>query len=225
MSAASARLLDHVDAVLFDLDGTLLDTAPDLVHALHCVCTEEGQEKPAIELAAGHVSNGAVGLIKCAFPEADEASVERLRARLVEIYEQNICTHTVPYPGVTALLQELQAAGIPWGVVTNKIHRLALPVLQQSGLHSDCKVLVGGDTAARSKPHPDPILYALDAMGAAATRSVYVGDAEKDVIAGNAAGVTTVAASWGYILPGQQPHQWNADYTIDQPGELLTLTI
>lgn len=224
MSAQQLRLLDQIDAVLFDLDGTLLDTARDLVHALHSVCDEEGQDKPPVTLAAPYVSTGAVGLVKLAFPQADGSKVERLRHRLVELYEQNICVHTAPYPGITELLDGLQAANIPWGVVTNKMRYLALPIMQQLGLYEDCKVLVGGDTAARSKPHPDPILHALDAMGIAAHRSIYVGDAEKDVIAGNAAGATTIAASWGYIPPEQEAHQWNADYTIDCPGDLLTLT-
>ncbi len=223
MNAATKRLLDSIDGVLFDLDGTLLDTARDLVAALHAVCAEEDQHKPDAELAARYVSMGAVGLVQLAFPEAGEERVDKLRWRLVDIYKQNICQHTVPYPGVTEVLDHLNSAGIPWGVVTNKMRYLALPIMEQLGLLAHCQTLVGGDTAARSKPHPDPILHALTDMGIAAERSIYVGDAEKDVLAGRAAGATTVAASWGYIPPGQKPHQWNADYTIDRPAELLAL--
>lgn len=223
MNSGPTRVLATVDCVLFDLDGTLLDTARDLVHALHRVCDEEDQSQPEAELASRYVSTGAAGLIKLAFPDVDDDTVERLRQRLVEIYEQNICTHTVPYPGITELLDALHTENIPWGVVTNKMHYLALPIMEQLGLYEHCQTLVGGDTAARNKPHPDPILHALDELGVAPGKAVYVGDAEKDVLAGQAAGATTVAASWGYILPGQAPHEWNADYTIDRPADLLTL--
>lgn len=218
-------LLDSIDGVLFDLDGTLLDTARDLVHALHAVCAEQNQDKPDAELAARYVSTGAAGLVQLAFPQADEGTVDKLRWRLVDIYQQNICRYTAPYPGVIDVLTHLDNAGIPWGVVTNKMRYLALPIMEQLGLSVNCKTLVGGDTAARNKPHPDPILYALADMDIAANRSIYVGDAKKDVLAGKAAGATTVAASWGYIPPGQKPHEWSADYTIDQPADLLTLAV
>lgn len=223
MSIASARLLDCTDAVLFDLDGTLLDTAPDLVNALHRVCAEEAQPKPAAATAARHVSTGAIGLIQLAFPEHDDDQRELLRQRLVSIYEDNLCVHTRVYDGMHAVLDALDAADITWGVVTNKMRYLAEPILQTLDLLQRCAVVVGGDTAARNKPHPDPIHHALAELGIEPQQSVYVGDAEKDVLAGKAAGTRTVAVTWGYIIPGHNPHHWNADYTIQRPAELLAL--
>jgi len=225
MSAVPPRLIDRVDAVLFDLDGTLLNTAPDLVRSLHAVCVEEQNPKPEAELAARYVSTGAVGLVRLAFPEADDDTVDRLRWRLVEIYEASLCVDTAPYHGVIELLDQLNSSGIRWGIVTNKMRYLALPIVEQLGLAEFCGTLVGGDTAARSKPHPDPILHALNDLGVSAENAVYVGDAEKDILAGKAAGTHTIAVTWGYTPPGQNPHDWDADYTIEHPRDLLALGV
>jgi len=224
MTQPAPRLLDTIEAILFDLDGTLLDTAKDLVHALNLVCDEQQQRRPIAETAASFVSQGAIGLVMHAFPHLSRDEAEPLRARLVAIYEENLCVHTAPYKGVPEMLAQLDQQNIPWGVVTNKMHYLAEPILEQIGLLENCRTLVGGDTAARNKPHPDPILYALDALGVTADNAVYMGDAEKDIQAGKAANATTIAASWGYIVPGQSPHDWDADYTIDHPGDLLALS-
>ena len=223
MSASPALLTDDLACVLFDLDGTLLDTAPDLVSALHAVCAEESVEPPAYELAAGNVSNGAIGLTRLAFPHVDASSQERLCARLVETYRNNICMRTRPYPGVVEMLAQLERRSIRWGVVTNKLEHLAGLILAELDLRERCAVLVGGDTAARNKPHPDPIEHALRATGHAARAVAYVGDHEKDIIAGRAAGVRTIAVTWGYILPEQNPFSWGADYTIERPEELFGL--
>jgi 2-phosphoglycolate phosphatase len=219
------RLLGSANAILFDLDGTMLDTAPDLVNAVNLVCAEQAVTPPDFDTAARQVSNGAIGLTRLAFPDADEATQTQLCARLVELYAENICIHTKPYPGMLEVLDHLNAENIPWGVVTNKMHRLALPILKTLGLYEHCKTLVGGDTAARNKPHPDPILHALDELGYAAESVVYVGDHRKDVQAGQAAGTRTVAVTWGYTIAGEDPVTWGADYTIDLPDELLELTI
>jgi phosphoglycolate phosphatase len=223
MTIAGTRLLDYTNVVLFDLDGTLLDTAPDLVNALHKVCDEAGQARPPAELAARYVSTGAIGLVKLAFPDRDADALEPLRQRLVTIYESNICEQTKIYAGMADVLDALDASGARWGVVTNKLKYLAEPILEQLDLLRRCATVVGGDTAAQSKPHPAPIHFALAEMGARAENAVYIGDAEKDVLAGKAAGTRTVAATWGYIIPGHDPHEWDADYTIDHPRDLLTL--
>ena len=223
MSSVSTRLLDHAEAVLFDLDGTLLDTARDLVNALHIVCSEEQQPAPDVALAAQYVSTGAIGLVRLAFPGHDEAALELLRRRLVTTYEQNLCIHTAPYPGINDVLDELDRAGVAWGVVTNKMKYLAEPILDHLDLLRRCATVVGGDTAAQNKPHPAPIHFALAAMRVKPDRAVYVGDAEKDIIAGKAAGTRTIAVTWGYIIPGHDPYGWNADYTIDEPKQLLNL--
>ena len=217
-------LLDSAEAILFDLDGTLLDTARDLVRVLHLVCDEEAQDKPDPALAGRYVSHGAVGLVTLAFPDADDHTRERLRQRLVTLYEDSLVVDTHPYPGTLEMLAELDTRGIAWGIVTNKMRYLAEPIIEHFGLHTRCRTLVGGDTAARNKPHPDPILHALAELGAEPGGAVYVGDAEKDIVAGRAAGTRTVGVSWGYVPPGDaQPHEWAADYTIDHPRDLLTL--
>jgi N-acetyl-D-muramate 6-phosphate phosphatase len=220
---AGQRLLDQTQAVLFDLDGTLLDTARDLVNALEIVCAAQGQQAPDPQLASRYVSHGAIGLVRLAFPQLDSAELEPLRAQLVQSYQQNICVHTVAYPGMLDVLEELDKSGIAWGVVTNKLRFLAEPILTKLGLHHRCATLVGGDTAAYNKPHPAPIEFALRELGVQPADAVYVGDAEKDVLAGKAAGTRTIAVTWGYIVPGENPADWSADYTIDQPQELLTL--
>jgi 2-phosphoglycolate phosphatase len=223
MTIASTRLLDYTKAVLFDLDGTLLDTARDLVNALEMVCAEEGHPGPDKQLAAQNVSNGAIGMVRVTFPNLDAANHERLRARLVAIYEQNLVVYTVPYPGVLETLDQLATAGVRWGVVTNKLKYLAVPILEQVGLLDRCAIVVGGDTAARNKPHPDPIQLAMHEMGVTPEHVAYVGDAEKDVLAGKAAGTRTIAVTWGYIVPDTDPYQWNADYTIEHPEQLINL--
>ncbi len=223
MTIASTRLLDYAEAVLFDLDGTLLDTARDLVNALEIICAEERHPAPEAGVAAHYVSTGGIGLVRLAFPEHDAAAQELLRQRLVTTYEQNLCIHTDAYPGIRKVLDELDHAGIAWGVVTNKMKYLADPILEQLDLRRRCATVVGGDTAAQNKPHPAPIQFALNEMGVKPEQAVYVGDAEKDVIAGKAAGTGTIAVTWGYIIPGHDPYSWDADYTIDEPEQLLNL--
>ncbi|MCP4002306.1 MAG: HAD-IA family hydrolase [Gammaproteobacteria bacterium] len=218
-------LLHTLDAVLFDLDGTLLDTAPDLANALFTVCANQNVTPPEYSLIAQHVSTGAIGLTRLAFPEHPEEIQQSLCQQLVEIYSAHICEQTRPYPGITEMLSRLEDETISWGVVTNKLERLALPILEKLNLLTNCRVVVGGDTAARNKPHPDPINYALDKLGLAAESVAYVGDHRKDVQSGQAAGTLTVACSWGYIISNEDPNSWGADYTIDHPEELLTLLL
>jgi 2-phosphoglycolate phosphatase len=221
MTAADLLLIDTVQAVLFDLDGTLLDTARDLVGALHVVCTEENLPAPPLELASQYVSTGAIGLVRLASPAAHDDELERLRARLVTIYEGNICNATAPYPGVIELLADIESRNIPWGIVTNKLRYLAEPILAELGLAARYATLVGGTCAGHNKPHPAPINKALAELNVPAHKAVYVGDAGKDIVAGQAAGTATVAVTWGYTLPGEEPHSWGADYTIDTPQALL----
>jgi len=223
MNTDRNSLLTSSRAVLFDLDGTLLDTARDLVHALHQVCDEQSQPAPDGGYASRHVSTGAIGLVRLAFPDRSDDELEPLRQRLVEIYENNLVVHTVAYPGIAEMLNELDAANVRWGVVTNKLRYLAEPIMDRVGLLDRCATLVGGDTATHNKPHPAPIQLALDEMGVPPEAAVYVGDAEKDIQAGSAAGTRTIAVTWGYILPGQNPSDWQADFIVDTPAELLTL--
>ena len=225
MSHSRRRLLDRVEAVLFDLDGTLLDTAPDLVGALEQVCTEENSSPPDFELACRYVSTGAAGLIRLAFPSAPTDDAERLRQRLVDLYATRLCQLTVPYAGIPQLLARLESTNIHWGVVTNKPAALTDPLMEQIGLSERSACIVSGDTLAERKPHPAPILHALDSLNIDPARAAYLGDAPQDIAAGQAAGVATLAVTWGYIIPGQNPRSWGADYTIDHPDELLELTL
>ncbi len=206
--------------VLFDLDGTLLDTAPDMVASLNQLCDEEDQPVLSYDLARSHVSNGSLGLLNVAFGDRQQEQFPRLQKRFLAIYESRLCEATVLFPGMQALLDALDKAALSWGVVTNKPAYLTEPLLDALKLLEGCAVVVSGDTLPVRKPHPEPILHALEKTGVTADQSVYVGDAARDIQSGTAAGVATVAATYGYIQPGDNPADWNADYSIDHPGEL-----
>ncbi len=223
MNTGPAGLLNQVSAVLFDLDGTLLDTAPDLVRALHKLCETHNAPLPEFDFAARHVSTGAIGLTRLAFPKHSDDEHIDLSQQLVEMYAANVCEHTQPYPGITTVLDGLDERNIPWGIVTNKIERLTTPILDTLELTQRSAVMVGGDTTPNRKPHPEPIICAADRMGIAPESVAYVGDHRKDIEAGHAAGTLTVAVTWGYITPGEDPRDWDADYTIEQPEELLSI--
>jgi phosphoglycolate phosphatase len=209
--------------MLFDLDGTLLDTAPDLVRALVLLCEEKNVTPPDFDFAARHVSTGAIGLTSLAFPDYPDDEQTALSKQLVDIYTENLCELTRPYPGIESVLDHLDERGMPWGVVTNKIERLTLPILDTLGLKDRCAVIVGGDTTPNNKPHPDPIICAAGRINIAPEAVAYVGDHRKDVDAAHAAGSLTVAVTWGYIIPGEDPYDWGADYTIERPEELLSI--
>jgi len=209
--------------VLFDLDGTLLDTAPDMVASLGQLCEEEDQPVLSYDLARSHVSNGSIGLLKVAFGDPWQEQFPRLQKRFLAIYESRLCEATVLFPGMQELLDALEQASLRWGVVTNKPGYLTEPLLDAMKLRERCAVVVSGDTLAVRKPHPEPLLYALAQVDAAADQSIYVGDAARDIQSGTAAKVATVAATYGYIQPGDNPADWNADYSIDHPGELLQI--
>ena len=225
MTTHSPRVLEQIELVLFDLDGTLLDTAPDLVNALMQVCDEQAVAAPDFELACRYVSTGAAGLVRLAFPDEEPEPFESYRQRLVDLYAERICELTAPFSGSPQLLEHLETTGTHWGVVTNKPAALTEPLLAQIGLAERCAAIISGDTLAERKPHPGPILHALAQVGTEPTRALYLGDAPQDIKAGNAAGVGTLAVTWGYIIPGQDPHSWGADYTIDHPQDLLDLAV
>ena len=221
------KLADGIDSVLFDLDGTLLDTAPDMVGALDALLAEQGHEPVNYANARLHVSRGALGLIDLAFDtleiQLSQAHRLSLRDRYLELYAQDLCTATTLFDGMAAVLARLEAADIPWGIVTNKPGFLATPLLEQIGLLSRCAVLVSGDTLPERKPHPQPLLHAAAQIDVQPERAIYVGDDTRDIAAGSAAGMTTVAAAYGFILPGEDPASWGADHCINHPGELLRL--
>jgi len=209
--------------VLFDLDGTLLDTAPDMVAALDELLRESGYDPVDYATARAHVSRGALGLIDMACGGIDEAHRVSLRNRYLELYAQRLTRTTTLFDGMAQVLDRIEAAGLHWGVVTNKPGFLTEPLLDALGLLSRSAATISGDTLPERKPHPRPLLHAATQMGVAAEQAMYVGDDARDVAAGNAAGMTTVAALYGFILPDENPHTWPADFHIEHPQDLLAI--
>ncbi len=218
---APSRL--SVRGVLFDLDGTLVDSAPDLGAAVNRMRIGRGLAPlPDAELRP-HASAGARGLIGAGFgitPAAPE--YPSLRDEFLGYYYEALCVRTVLFPGVAALLDAIEAAGLPWGIVTNKATRLTLPLLDALQLRRRPGCIVCGDTTARAKPHPEPLLAAAGMLALPAMECVYVGDAERDVEAGNAAGMSTLVARYGYIRQDETPDQWPAHGHLDSAMDLLS---
>ena len=211
------------DAVLFDLDGTLADTAPDLIAALDRLRAQ--LRLPVIDTAPlrNVASRGAPAILEAGLPEWDASEREAVRARYLDDYARHCWDASRPFDGIPALLDALDSAGIGWGVVTNKTERLARPVLAHAGWTARAGCLVAGDTAARPKPAPDPVFAACRMLGADPRRVVFVGDDERDVIAGQAAGNRTVAALWGYIDEHRRVADWGADATAESPAAVARL--
>lgn len=208
-------------AVLFDLDGTLVDTAPDLAAATNRMLA--ARARPALPVAQlrPFVSRGARGMIGKAFGVAPgEESYESLREEFIAMYEQHLCVHSALFPGMEDLLTRIEAQGVPWGVVTNKAHRLASPILAGLGIDARAAVLVGGDTCARAKPHPDPLLHAARAIGIEPQAALYVGDDMRDIEAARAAGMRSLAAGYGYLGDGSGPEEWGADAVVASPIQI-----
>ena len=206
------------DAVLFDLDGTLADTAPDMARTVNMMLEQRGRAMVSIAQVRPHVSSGARGMIRAAFGVGtDDPSFKALRQEFLDIYADNLCIDSVLFPGIAQLLDRLDNEGIAWGVVTNKFERLARPVLDGLGVGARARVIVGGDTCARAKPFADPLLHASAQLGIAPDRSLYVGDDERDVQAARAAGMKVIVAGYGYLGDGAPPVLWGADAIVDSP--------
>ena len=214
------RALD-IDAVLFDLDGTLVDTAPDLCNAINRVLRDLG--RPAVPLARLRevVSKGGRAMLAVALPDLDEDAREPLLAPFLAHYAEALAVDSVLFEGVADLLAALDARGLAWGIVTNKPEALAVGVVAGFGWTTRCAVLVGGDTLPRRKPDPAPLLHACARLGIAPGDALYVGDDERDVQAARAAGMPSVAALWGYRLPGEDPLRWGADHVAVGARDLL----
>jgi 2-phosphoglycolate phosphatase len=209
-----------VRAILFDLDGTLLDTAPDLVAALNMLRGEAGlQPLPFLEVQP-LVSHGANALVREAFPGVEPARFEALRSRFLALYAAALAVHTRPYAGVLEALAYLDSVAIPWGIVTNKSEALTGPLLEQLQLRSRAAVVVCGDTLAERKPHPMPLLHAATRLGAEPASTVYVGDAHGDILAAQAAGMRSYVALYGYIPLLERPRDWPATGWIESPEGL-----
>jgi 2-phosphoglycolate phosphatase len=204
-----------IEAVLFDLDGTLADTAPDMARTVNLMRARRGLAPVPIELVRPHVSKGARGMICSAFEmTTDHPDFKAMREEFLDLYGDNLCIDTRLFPGMEALLGTLEARSIAWGVVTNKFERFARPLMDELGLGERAGVVVGGDTCPRSKPFPDPLLFAAASLGVAPRNTLYVGDDERDVQAARAAGMPVVVAGYGYLGDGPPPALWNADAIV-----------
>ena len=208
--------------VLFDLDGTLLDTAPDLAVALNRLRREHGVSELPPAAIRPTVSHGSPGMLKLGFGlEPDDARYEALNQRFLALYREAIAVQTGLFPGMAEVLARLETAGIPWGVVTNKPGWLTEPLLKALDLWARAACVVSGDTLAKRKPDPEPLWYACERVGIAPARSLYVGDAERDVQAGNRAGMTTLIAGFGYLGAEDRPEDWGAAGWLERPADLL----
>lgn len=217
MSAGRAGRL-----LLFDLDGTLADTADDLAGAVNACLAARGRSPIPNERLRPWTSHGARGLIGQAFGIGPgDAGYDELRTEFLDHYERALCVHTALYEGIDRVLSAIEASGRIWGVVTNKPARFTLPLMRALGLDARAACIVSGDTTARAKPDPAPIRYALDRCAAAPGDSLYVGDDLRDVQAGRAAGVATVVAAYGYLAGETDLASWGADAVIDRPLALL----
>lgn len=210
-------------AALFDLDGTLLDTAPDMAGALDALLAELGREPLPFEDVRVQVSNGSIALARMAFPELVPGgeAFEAHRLRLLDHYRVRVARETRLFDGFDQLLGHMERAGLPWGIVTNKPGWLTDPLLEQLGLAARAAVVVSGDTLPERKPHPLPLLHAAQAIGRLPGECLFVGDALRDVQAAVAAGMRPVGVRFGYLDPATDPERWPVEGWISSPTELL----
>jgi phosphoglycolate phosphatase len=211
-----------IDAVLFDLDGTLVDTAPDMGAALNNLLIEENLEPLPLATIRPLVSQGGLVLTRLGFADqVPEAEIEPLRLRYLQHYHAIVADESRLFDGYAEILDELEARSIPWGIVTNKPEWLTHPLLEQLGLASRTGVVIGGDTLEQRKPHPLPLQVAAERLGVSCNNCIYVGDDERDIVAGKAAEMKTLVAAYGYIEDASSIEAWQADGVIDHPRELL----
>ena len=211
-----------IKAVLMDLDGTLVDTAPDLVGVLNKLLMDRNRPPVPYAIARNEVSNGALGLLRLGFPEwRGDTELEPLRLEFLEIYTHQVCVNSRLFNGLNTILSNLHDKSIPWGIVTNKPHSMTTPLLTALALPYPPGCVVSGDRLPQRKPHPAPLLLGAEEIRVGAKRCVYVGDARRDIDAGRAAGMATIAAAYGYIRADDDPAQWGASVVIRRPGDLI----
>jgi phosphoglycolate phosphatase len=211
-----------VRAVLFDLDGTFADTAPDMARALNHVRALQGLPALSLNQVRPHVSRGTRGMIDVGFGiDLEESEFDALRDAFLSFYEQNVCVETRIFPGTMKLVEELERRTIAWGIVTNKATRFTLPLLRLLEIDQRAGCIVCGDTVARAKPHPDPLLHAMESLGIPPPQGLYIGDDERDVQAARAAGMRAVVALYGYLGLNTQPEDWGASALVETPGDIL----
>ncbi|MFC5521604.1 HAD-IA family hydrolase [Polaromonas jejuensis] len=217
-------MFKNIDAVLFDLDGTLIDSAPDLGAAADKMRTDRGLSSLPLWHYRPMAGAGARGMIAVAFGlTPDDADFGALKEEFFSNYEARMTEQTYVFDGVADLIARIDQAGLKWGVVTNKSARFTVPLTRAMALFSTARTIVSGDTTPHAKPHPAPLLEAARQLELAPGRCVYVGDDERDIVAGRAAGMPTVAAAYGYLGATADTRDWKADATIVSPASLLNL--
>jgi len=222
MRAAIAKEFNKVRTILFDLDGTLADTAPDLANALNKVRESHGRHPLSFDLIRPIVSHGAAALIYLGFElSAGDEGYDEIRDELLDHYRRNIARETRLFPGMMELLEEIEASGCNWGVVTNKPSWLTEPLMRELKLDHRAACIVSGDTLSTRKPDPAPMHFACQMAGSQAEQCLYVGDAERDIEAGRRAGMKTLAALFGYIGEHDSPDTWGADGIVATPAEIM----
>ena len=211
-----------IEAVLFDLDGTLIDTAPDMGGALNNLLIEEGYEPLPLENIRPYVSRGGLVLTQLGFAEhVTEAEIEPLRLRFLQHYRDIVADNSRLFNGVAEVLENLENNNILWGIVTNKPEWLTTPLVKHLALDQRCSVVVCGDTLALKKPHPLPLIFAAETIKVQCESCIYIGDDKRDIDAGNAANMTTLSAAYGYIEAGTNLDDWMADGNLEHPVDLL----
>jgi 2-phosphoglycolate phosphatase len=217
-------MFNDIDAVLFDLDGTLIDSAPDLGAAADKMRTDRGMASLPLTDYRSMAGAGARGMLGVAFGlTPEDAAFAALKEEFFVNYEACMTQRTYAFDGVADLIAKIDQAGLKWGVVTNKSARFTLPLTRQMLLFASAQTIVSGDTTAHAKPHPAPMFEAARQLQVEPRRCVYVGDDERDIVAGRAAGMPTVAAAYGYLGTTAETQSWNADATIFSPSALLNL--
>lgn len=214
----------NIQAVLFDLDGTLIDSAPDLGAAVDKMRVDRGMSSMPLAHYRHMAGAGARGMISLAFGYTpDHPDYEAMKEEFFRNYESCMTERTFAFEGVAQMIAALVAAKLPWGVVTNKSKRFAEPLTQAMPLFKSSAVLICGDTTPHAKPHPEPLLEAARRLGVDPSACIYVGDDERDIVAGHAAQMKTVAATYGYLGAQGDVEKWQADAQIQSPSELASL--
>jgi len=209
-----------LSCVLFDLDGTLVDTAPDLIACLNQALNVHGFDAVAPEIIKPFISYGAAAMINASLPAINDRLKLDILETMLNHYQDNIAEYTVFFPGMSDTLDAIEAQGLKWGVVTNKRERFTNPLMAALKLADRAACIISGDTTANPKPHPEPMLAACKQAGVNPEECVYIGDARHDITAGKSANMKTLAALYGYIKPGDAPETWGADALIQSPGQI-----
>jgi len=213
--------INFPELVLFDLDGTLLDSAPDMLATVNAMRADRGDAPMLLADLRPHVSRGARAMTAAAFPLVDAEGIGIWIPEFLDRYLAELGRHGKPFDGIEEVLTAIEHAGSRWGIVTNKPEYLAQTLMPLLGWETRCAVLIGGDTLPARKPDPLPLLHAAKLLGVAPASCVYVGDDERDIIAARAAGMPSVVALWGYRLPDDVPAAWGGDAIVDTPYALI----